>query len=137
MKTPASFPVSDVVLSRTDSERAILQALRTAASNGFHYERRPYQITVAHRAAKALSQGRHVILTLPTGTGKTLIAGMVASLHLHTNPEDIVLVTAPRLVLLSQLATRTRWLSGTFPATALGIPPITRNADVVPVVAHA
>jgi superfamily II DNA/RNA helicase len=128
---------NDYIYTRPQSKRIILSSLSVGAKNGIVFDERPYQITIAHKCHTALASGENVIMTLPTGTGKTLISGMVTCLHLHKNPEDIVLVTAPRQVLLKQISNETRWLSGTFPTTSLGIPPNDRPQDIIPVFSRA
>jgi ERCC4-related helicase len=81
--------------------------------------------------------GQSAVLTLPTGTGKTLIAGMVAHLLLGEERHRRIIFTAPRRTLLSQLAQRTRWLNPVHPTHAVGIDGRNRAVDVRSAFAHA
>jgi superfamily II DNA or RNA helicase len=87
------------------------------------YETRAYQSTAAWKAAGALDANGHAVLTLPTGTGKTVICGMTAALFLQEHPEARVVFTAPRRTLLSQLHDRSRWLNPTFSVRIVGADP--------------
>lgn len=110
------------MLSRSRARTFLEQALERGADNNA-YEVRAYQITAATKTVGELLAGRHAVLTLPTGTGKTVICGMAAALFLAERPDLRALFTAPRRTLLSQLHSRSRWLSPTFPAVAVGTDP--------------
>ncbi|OWY03753.1 hypothetical protein B6V75_10050 [Thioclava sp. F1Mire-8] len=126
-----------------DLNRAALSVpafLKRALRAGHHiqpYDARAYQITAARKCASALLDGRHSVLTLPTGTGKTLICGMAAAVYLRENPGERVVVTAPRRALISQLATRSRWLNPTSPTRAIGTDPRENDQHVRAAFAHA
>ncbi|MDC7675184.1 DEAD/DEAH box helicase [Asticcacaulis machinosus] len=110
------------MITKPQARTFLRQALdRGAEFNA--YDLRAYQVTAAYKAADALLAGRHAVLTLPTGTGKTLICGMAAALYLQNRTVGRVLFTAPRRTLLNQLGTRSAWLNPTFPATAVGADP--------------
>ncbi|WP_137179215.1 DEAD/DEAH box helicase [Roseomonas sp. AR75] len=99
-------------------------ALRRALVRGAeiqNYEVRAYQLTAAVKCAEALLGGRNAVLTLPTGTGKTLICGMASALFLTASPDERVLFTAPRKTLLSQLRERSLWLGPTASTGLVGI----------------
>ena len=98
--------------------------LKRALKAGRHiatYETRSYQLRAAHLAAAAIAKKKHAVLTLPTGTGKTLICGMAAAIFLRDNPEARVIVSAPRLALLEQISDRTKWLNPTHGSRAIGL----------------
>lgn len=102
--------------------RYLRQALRRASSLQ-SYDERPYQVTAARKSAAAVLDGKHAVLTLPTGTGKTLVCGMAAALYLRERPDERVVFTAPRRTLLSQLRDRSRWLGPTVTTGAVGLDP--------------
>lgn len=110
------------MLSKSRARAYLKRALEQGAENNA-YETRAYQITAAIRAVDELLNGRNAVLTLPTGTGKTVICGMAATLLLNEQPDVRALFTAPRRTLLNQLHTRSRWISPTFPAVAVGADP--------------
>ena len=110
------------MLSRSRARTFLEQALVRGADNNA-YEVRAYQITAAAKTVGELLEGRNAVLTLPTGTGKTVICGMAAALFLAELADVRALFTAPRRTLLSQLHSRSRWISPTFPAVAIGTDP--------------
>lgn len=109
-------------LTRDGAKRYLGRALVRGAAIQ-RYDQRAYQTTAAFRAAEAILGGRNAVLTLPTGTGKTLICGMAAALVLNQRPDTRVLFTAPRRTLLAQLRDRSRWLGPTFPTSLVGMDP--------------
>jgi superfamily II DNA or RNA helicase len=110
------------MLQRSRATAFLKQALKRGGINNV-YEVRSYQSTAAIRSVDELLQDRHAVLTLPTGTGKTVICGMAAALYLTERPDSRVLFTAPRRALLSQLHERSRWLNPTFPIRLVGADP--------------
>lgn len=95
------------------------------------YEERGYQTTAAHKSAEALLGGNNAVLTLPTGTGKTLICGMTAVLYLNERPDARVLFTAPRKTLIAQLRDRSRWLGPTASTALVGVDPRDNDQRVI------
>jgi superfamily II DNA/RNA helicase len=110
------------MLLRSRAKSFLEQALKRGAINNA-YQIRPYQSTSAIKSVDELLQDRNAVLTLPTGTGKTVICGMAAALFLSERPQARVLFTAPRRTLLSQLHDRSRWLNPTFPSRLVGADP--------------
>lgn len=111
--------------------RAFLQRALERGKRFNDYDARTYQTTAAHKAATELVGGRHAVLTLPTGTGKTVICGMAAALFLEAHPGARAVFTAPRRALLSQLHERSRWLNPTSPVGAVGVDPREDDRHVV------
>ncbi|MGM4915422.1 DEAD/DEAH box helicase [Rhizobium sp. 768_B6_N1_8] len=110
------------MLLRSRAKTYLQQALKRGAINNA-YQIRSYQSTAAIKSVEELLQDRNAVLTLPTGTGKTVICGMAAALFLTERPDSRVLFTAPRRALLSQLHDRSRWLNPTFPIRLVGANP--------------
>lgn len=117
-------------LTRDGAKRYLGRALVRGAVVQ-RYDQRAYQTTAAFRAAEAVLAGRNAVLTLPTGTGKTLICGMAAALVLDQRPEAWILFTAPRRTLLAQLRDRSRWLGPTFPTSLVGMDPREDDRHVI------
>lgn len=109
-------------LTRESAKRILYAAIRHG-STVQPYDERAYQVTAAYRSATAVLSGRNAVLTLPTGTGKTLICGMAAALYLSERPDAQILFTAPRKTLVGQLRDRSRWLGPTASTALLGIDP--------------
>jgi superfamily II DNA/RNA helicase len=118
------------MLERRRVKAFLEQALARGAGNN-HYEPRAYQSTAAAKSVDELLTNRHAVLTLPTGTGKTVICGMTAALFLSERPEARIIYTAPRRTLLSQLHERSRWLNPTFPIRLVGADPRENDRHVV------
>lgn len=116
-------------ISRT--AKAFLQGALSRGATIQRYEPRAYQSEAATKAAVELLAKRHAVLTLPTGTGKTVICGMTAALFLRDRPGARVIYTAPRRTLLSQLQERSRWLNPTFPTRLVGADPREDDRHVV------
>ena len=110
------------MLKKPAARTFLESALRRGAENNA-YDVRSYQITAATKAANELLAGRNAVLTLPTGTGKTVVCGMTAALVMAEQPDARTLFTAPRRSLLSQLFNRSRWINPTVPSVALGSDP--------------
>jgi superfamily II DNA or RNA helicase len=110
------------MLLRSRAKSFLEQALKRGAVNNA-YQIRSYQSTSAVKSVAELLQNQNAVLTLPTGTGKTVICGMAAALFLKERPKAQVLFTAPRRTLLSQLHERSRWLNPTFPSRLVGADP--------------
>lgn len=110
------------MLLRSRAKSFLEQALKRGAVNNA-YQIRSYQSTSAIKSVAELLQNHNAVLTLPTGTGKTVICGMAAALFLKERPKATVLFTAPRRTLLSQLHDRSRWLNPTFPSRLVGADP--------------
>lgn len=110
------------MLHRSRARAFLEQALKRGAFNNA-YQARSYQSTAAIKSADEILLDRNAVLTLPTGTGKTVICGMAAALFLTERPDARVLFTAPRRTLLSQLHDRSRWLNPTYPARLVGTDP--------------
>jgi superfamily II DNA/RNA helicase len=110
------------MLNRQGAKSFVKEALARGADFN-RYELRGYQSTAAWKGATELLAGRHAVLTLPTGTGKTVICGMAAALFLRERARARVVFTAPRRTLLSQLHDRSRWLNPTFSVRAVGTDP--------------
>lgn len=108
------------MLSRQGAGAYLEDALRRGAAINA-YDVRSYQITAAFKAASALCEDQHAVLTLPTGTGKTVICGMTAALFRQARPESRVVITAPRRTLLIQLRDRSRWLNPTASTAIVGV----------------
>jgi len=111
-----------VTLTRA-AARSLLRAALGRAAGFQKYDLRLYQVTAARKSAEAVLSNSHAVLTLPTGTGKTLICGMAAALVLEERPESRILFTAPRKTLISQLRDRSRWLGPTATTGLVGIDP--------------
>lgn len=127
------------MLLRARAKSFLEKALKRGAVNNA-YQIRSYQSTSAIKSVDELLQDRNAVLTLPTGTGKTVICGMAAALFLNERPQARVLFTAPRRTLLNQLHERSRWLNPTFPSRLVGADPredgrhVRASFDYAPVV---
>ncbi|UAL10153.1 DEAD/DEAH box helicase [Caulobacter segnis] len=110
------------MLARRAAGAYLKEALGRGASLN-PYEVRTYQVTAAFKAATQLCNGHNAVLTLPTGTGKTVICGMTAALFKQARPDARVVITAPRRTLLSQLHARSRWLNPTASTAIVGADP--------------
>ena len=107
-----SLPSSDAAYLRDALKRGI---------SFYHYRARGYQLDAAYDCAASLLASKNTVLTLPTGTGKTVISGMAAALFLREKEGALALYTAPRRTLLSQLHERSRWLNPTCSIRLVGM----------------
>lgn len=72
---------------------------------------RPYQYEVIYKCLRVLTTSDSVIMSLPTGSGKTACATAVLSDFLNSYPNKKVIFLVPRLVLAYQQATEIKnWL---------------------------
>ncbi|WP_343698998.1 DEAD/DEAH box helicase [Caulobacter sp.] len=108
--------------ARRNAGAFLADALKRGAALNV-YEPRTYQMSAAFKAAETLCAGQHAVLTLPTGTGKTVICAMTAALFRQARPQARIIVTAPRRTLLNQLHARSRWLNPTAPTSLVGADP--------------
>jgi superfamily II DNA or RNA helicase len=95
-------------------ERLIDELRRTidqGTLDGQPIELRPYQMDASVQSALHLLQGEGVVIDLPTGTGKTMIANMVTYLWRKARPDSRVLYVVPRRVLVGQHHQHSKWLS--------------------------
>lgn len=75
------------------------------------YEARSYQLRAAVEAALAALSGRNAAVELPTGTGKTLVACLVAAFWKGLNPDSRVLLIVPSRTLVAQHFEVARWVA--------------------------
>lgn len=74
-------------------------------------EIRMYQITAAIKCYEKMAQGSSVVLNLPTGTGKTMVANILTLMILENNPDKYCLYIAPTRSLAWQHAEYSKWLA--------------------------
>lgn len=77
------------------------------------YTRRRYQVKAAVRAVSIALGGRNASIELPTGTGKTLIACLVAVFWKQLRPTSRVLLIVPSRTLVVQHFDVARWVAQT------------------------
>jgi hypothetical protein len=77
------------------------------------YVRRRYQVKAAVRVVLAALGGRNIGIELPTGTGKTLIACLVAVFWKQLRPESRVLLIVPSRTLVVQHFDVAFWIAQT------------------------
>jgi superfamily II DNA or RNA helicase len=79
--------------------RALWEKANALFANGVAcdraYMRRRYQVKAAIRAVAIALGGRNAGIELPTGTGKTLIACLVAAFWKQLRPDSQVLLIVP------------------------------------------
>lgn len=93
--------------------------IRQKTLYGESIDLRPYQLQASIESVECLLQGENVVIDLPTGTGKTMIANMVTYLWRKRRPDSRVLYVVPRRILVGQHREHAKWLApGSF---SLGI----------------
>lgn len=89
----------------------VKEQLKSPIAIKLNLEIRKYQIVAALHSYESLSNNKNVVLNLPTGTGKTMVANILSLMILSNNPETHCLYVAPSRSLCFQHFTYTKWLA--------------------------
>jgi superfamily II DNA/RNA helicase len=91
--------------------RLVRRQLRSPAATRLGLKLRRYQVLAALKSYEQMALGRNVVLNLPTGTGKTMVANILSLILLEKRPQARCLYLAPTRSLAYQHRHYSNWLA--------------------------
>jgi hypothetical protein len=92
--------------------RVLLRRKSVESRSDRPFELRPYQLQIAWRTSTLIVRGRHVLVDLPTGAGKTQIAVLATLFARHRTPRASkkALYIVPSRILIDQVVEAIGWV---------------------------